>query len=171
MNIRKIVITAVLSSLALISFMLENLLPPLFLPGARLGVSNVFILIALLFLGKYHAFAVLIIKVTLGSIFSGNVSAILYSLPSGAIALLCEILLITLTNKISVIAISVLGGFINIILQNVVFCIVTNTFEYMAYTPYLALIGVLGGLFVGFIVYLLVRFIPQKTFTDVFGLQ
>ena len=171
MNIRKITVTAVLSSLALLSFMLENILPPLFLPGARLGVSNIFILIALLFLGKRYAIIVLVVKVGLGSVFSGNVSAILYSFPSGLVALIIEMILVRYLNKFSVVAISVTGAVFNITLQNTVFCLVTGTFNYMIYTPYLALIGILGGLFVGLVVYLLTITIPENTYVKIFDLK
>jgi uncharacterized membrane protein len=47
----KITLTAILSALALITFLIESLFPPLFIPGARLGLANLFILIAIVILG------------------------------------------------------------------------------------------------------------------------
>ena len=73
----KISLCALLSAFALISFVLEGLFPPLFRPGARMGLSNVFILIAIYFLGAKYALAVLVIKTVLGSLFGGNISAIM----------------------------------------------------------------------------------------------
>ena len=40
--LKKLTLCSIYSALAIISFVIENLFPPLFLPGARMGVSNVF---------------------------------------------------------------------------------------------------------------------------------
>ena len=160
----KIALTATFAALSLITFVLENLLPPLFLPGARLGLSNVFILLTLIFLGWQYAFAVLIVKTVLGSLFAGNLSAIMYSIPAGAISLLIQTLLLYFTKRVSVIAISVSGSVINTVTQNVVFCLVTQTTAYLSYSPYLALLGVVSGIIVGFLVYLTIKKFPVKFF-------
>lgn len=153
----KIALCGLFSALGCIAFIIEGLFPPLFIPGARLGISNVFILLATIILGGKYGFITLVIKVFLGSLFSGNLSAMLYSLPSGLIALIVEYILLKFTTNISVLAISVCGAVINVSLQNVVFCIVTKTSQYLVYLPYLALIGVVSGLAVGFTVYLIIK--------------
>lgn len=38
---RKIVLTAVFAAASLVMFMVENLFPPLFVPGAKAGLSNI----------------------------------------------------------------------------------------------------------------------------------
>ncbi len=162
----KIALSGILCALGLIAFMLESLLPPLILPGAKLGLSNIFILLAVVLLGWQYAFAVLLIKTILGSLFSGNVSALLYSLPSGIIALTTQVLMLYFIKKISIVAVSICGGVINTIVQNLVFCFVNNTISYMAYSPYLSLLGIVSGAVVGFIVYLIVIKLPNR-FTGV----
>ncbi|MCQ2400215.1 MAG: Gx transporter family protein, partial [Clostridia bacterium] len=86
-SVKRLVFTAVLASLALISFTIESLFPPIFVPGARLGVSNLFVLLAIIFLGVKEGVAVFAVKALLGSLFAGNFSAIIYSLPAGIICL------------------------------------------------------------------------------------
>ncbi len=157
---RKIVLTSLLSAFATLAFMLENLFPPLILPGAKMGVSNVFILLSVYFLGGKYAVAVLIVKTTLGSLFSGNLSSIIYSLPSGLFALSIELVLIYIVKNVSIVCISVTGAILNTTLQNATFCLVSSTIEYLAYLPYLALIGVIGGITVGLIVYFAVNKLP-----------
>ena len=152
----KFTLCAILTAFAIITFVIENLFPPLFFPGAKMGISNVFILLSLIILGPTYAFITLVVKTVLGSLFAGNISAILYSLPAGAIALSVEILAIVLLKKVSVVAVSILGAVINISLQNVTFCLLTNTIQYLYYLPDLALIGVVSGLIVGFTTYLIV---------------
>jgi heptaprenyl diphosphate synthase len=161
-KLKKIALTAMLSAFSLIAFMLEHLLPPLILPGAKIGFANVFVLLALIILGEKSAFSVVIIKSVLGSIFSGNVSAILYSLPSGIIALIFETILLYRAEKFSVISVSVLGAVITSIIQNVIFCLMTNAIEYLTYLPYLALTGVIAGAIVGLTVFAVVKFFPQN---------
>ena len=162
--VKKITLTAVLATLSTLTFMLESLFPPLIIPGAKLGLSNLFILLTAITIGYKYSFAVLIVKCLIGSLFSGNFATIIYSLPAGLIALTIEILLLTLTKKISIVSISTLGAVINSSVQNLTFCIVTNTFEYLIYLPYLALIAVIAGLLVGFTLHLLIKKLPEKVF-------
>ena len=162
----KVTLCAILSALGTIAFTIEGLFPPLFLPGARLGVSNIFILLTAIILGGKYAFITLMVKTVLGSLFAGNLSMILYSLPAGAIALTVELIIIYIIRKTSVVAVSVGGAVINTTVQNVIFCLITGASEYLAYLPYLALISVVSGLFVGFAVYLILRYLPRKYFVE-----
>ena len=132
--LKKLTLCSIYSALAIISFVIENLFPPLFLPGARMGVSNVFILICLITLGPKYAVISLILKTTLGSIISGNAFAIVYSLPSGLIALTVETLALYLMKKVSILATSIMGAVINTTFQNLTFCIITNTSQYLLKT-------------------------------------
>ena len=161
-SLRKITASALLAGLALVSFVIESLFPPLFIPGARLGVSNVFILLSAILLGAPYAYVALIIKSVLGSLFAGNISAIMYSLPAGIIALTLELLALKFTKFISLPAISVLGAVISNVIQNLTFCIITGVWEYMSYIPYLALLGIISGLIVGFTTYLIIKILPQS---------
>ena len=162
---KKLVISGILAAFALVAFMLENLFPPLFIVGGRIGVSNFFVLIAGIFAGFWYGFAVLTVKAVLGSVFCGNAGAILYSLPAGAISFAVQMTIILYLPKTSVIAASIVGGVINASVQNLVFCLITNTPEYIVYMPYLALVGALGGLIVGTATFLTVKLVPLKFFS------
>jgi heptaprenyl diphosphate synthase len=165
--LKKIALAGILSALSLIAHVIESLFPPLLVPGARLGISNVFILLGLILLGKGYSFVILGVKVVLGSLFSGHFDQIIYALPAGIISLSVQITLFVLINKISLVAISVVGGTLHITIQNVIFCILTNTAEYLTYLPYLALTGVIAGLAVGLAVYTIIKFLPQKLFKGI----
>lgn len=161
-SVRKITACAVLTALATLSFMLESLFPPIILPGARMGISNVFIILTVLFVGYKYGFISLIVKILIGSIFSGNLSSAMYSMPAGLISLTIQCLLIYKAKNVSIIATSIAGAVINTTVQNTVFCLVTATKEYLFYLPYLALIGVLSGFLVGLAVYYSAKYIPTK---------
>lgn len=151
-----------LCSLSAIAFAIENLFPPIFLAGARLGISNIFILLCTIMLGAFYGYSSLIIKVLLGSLFSGNISSIIYSLPAGLVSLSIEIFIFYFIKNASIVCASVCGAVINSAIQNIMFCLVTNTSEYLVYLPYLSLISIISGLVVGFSVYLIIKYIPRK---------
>lgn len=161
-NTFRISLCALFSACATIAFILENLFPPLILPSAHLGISNVFILLSLVMIGYQYAFICLIVKVIIGSLFSGNVSALMYSLPAGLISLFVETLLVYFAKNVSMVAISVCGAVVNSTLQNTVFCLITSTTEFFIYLPYLALISCVSGAFVGLVVLLLYKNFPKK---------
>lgn len=161
-TVYKIAACGIFSALALIAFVIESLFPPLFIPSARMGISNIFVLLAAIALGVPYGAAVLIIKCVLGSVFSGNISAMIYSLPAGIIAFAAEVLAIRFLKKTSVTAASALGAVINSVCQNAVFCIVTNDFGFFVYLPYLSAIGAASGILVGLATVLILRIIPKK---------
>ena len=84
MRLRKLTFCAVLTAAALVTFVLESQIPPLTaVPGVKLGLSNIFTLFALEALGAGWALALLLIRVLLGSIVTGQMTALLYSLCGG----------------------------------------------------------------------------------------
>lgn len=154
---KKIAFLALMSALALVSFLLESLLPALPLPGAKAGVSNVFTLLPLLFFGTTEALLVVVVKTVLGSLFAGNLSLLLYSLTAGVISTLVARLLLFLVPKISVVCVSVVSAVCHNAVQLGVYCILTKTTLLFSYLPYLALLGVAAGFTVGFIVVSLIK--------------
>ncbi|MBQ9514423.1 MAG: Gx transporter family protein [Clostridia bacterium] len=155
---KKIVLCALFSALSVISFLIENLFPPIIIPGAKLGVSNIFILLSVVILGGAYGYATLIVKILFGSLFAGNISMALYSFPAGIIALSVEIPLIKKTKAFSLLAVSVVGSLLNLTVQTTVFCLITKSFEYFSYLPYLALIGAISGAIVGASVSLIITY-------------
>lgn len=87
MKLRKLTLTGVLTAAALVMFLLEAQLPPLTsIPGIKPGLSNIFTLFAMEALGSGWAFALLLVRITLGSVITGQMSAMLYSLAGGLAA-------------------------------------------------------------------------------------
>lgn len=166
-NTKKLTLTALFSAFSLIAFMVEGLMPPLFIPGARLGLSNFFILTALYLLGVKEAIIVFLVKIILGSVFAGNLSGILYSLPSGIISLALEIFLIK-KLKVSLLSASALGGVIHNIIQNAVFVLITKTPSLFSYLPYLSVLGLIAGAFVGILSVLIINLIYKNKTLDKF---
>ncbi len=162
---RRIAIDSILVASSLIVFVVENLFPPLILPGAKLGLANIFTLFALILFSPLDANIILLVRVVLGNIIVGNLSALMYSLPAGLISLNLSALLIKFcSHKLSIISISVVGAVVHNVIQNIIFYLVTSTSEVFGYTPYLALLGVLSGVVVGVCVYLIIKLVPISVY-------
>lgn len=162
---KKIAMLALFSALGLIVFIIENQFPPLFVPGAKMGLANIFSLAALILYGPIEALVVVAVRTVLGSLFAGNVSMLLYSLTGGVISLALSAILIYIAYpRVSVLAVSVAAAVLHNIVQNAVFVLVTGTSLMFSYMPYLALIGVLSGAIVGAVVTIIFKKVPESVF-------
>ena len=165
---KRVATLAVLTAMSLIMFMIESLFPPLFLPGAKMGLSNIFSLLALFVLGPTEAIILVVIRTTLGSVFTGNISTLMYSLSAGLVSVIVSTILVEFAYpKVSIVAISVVAAVIHNLTQNIVYCLVSNTPQMFSYMPWLALIGVLAGVIVGFAVWFILRTVPAKLFVSI----
>ena len=162
---RRIATLSVLTAMGLITFMIESLFPPLFLPGAKMGISNVFSLLTLIVMGPTEAFILVLVRTTLGSMFTGNMSTLLYSMTAGVVSVAVSSVLVEFVYpRVSIVAISVVAAVLHNLTQNLVFCLISNTPEMFAYMPWLALLGVVAGIIVGFAVWFILRTVPTKMF-------
>lgn len=169
---RRVAMLSVLCAMGLITFMIESLFPPLFLPGAKMGLSNIFSMLTVFLLGVPDAIVLVAVRTVLGSMFTGNMSTLIYSLTAGLVSVLATSAMVEfLYPKISVIAVSVVAAVLHNLTQNVVFCLVSNTPEMFAYMPWLALLGVVAGIIVGFAVWFILRAVPLKVFASVLGVS
>ena len=167
-NARRVATLGILIALSLISFTLENLLPPLFLPGAKIGLSNVFTLLTLFMFGYVDAILLVVIRTTLGALIVGGLASLIYSLTAGIASLLIAILLMQFVYpKISLLSISITSAVIHNIIQVLVFCLIVENSYMIAYLPYFALIGILSGSVVGMLTYLVIHKVPTTFFIKV----
>ena len=87
MELKKLTRNALLTAIALTIFMVEAQIPPLVpIPGVKLGLANIVTVFALFAYKKQDALMILLVRVFLGSVFSGQMMTLLYSLAGG---LLC----------------------------------------------------------------------------------
>ena len=162
---RRVATLSVLTAMGLITFMIESLFPPLLLPGAKMGISNVFSLLTLFVMGPTEALILVLVRTTLGSMFTGNMSTLMYSMTAGVVSVAVSALLVEFVYpKVSIVAISVVSAVMHNLTQNLVFCLISDTPEMFAYMPWLALLGVLAGVIVGFAVWFVLRTVPTKVF-------
>lgn len=164
-NAKKLAVLGVLTALSLIAFLIENLFPPLFIPGAKLGLANAFSFIALVIYSPAEAFIIVIARTVLGAVFAGNISAVMYSFTGGMVSMAVSSLLLYLVHpKISLICVSVIAAAAHNVTQNIVFVAVYSTPVAFSYMPYLILIGALSGAFIGAAVATVVKRVPTGAF-------
>ncbi|MDE6075767.1 MAG: Gx transporter family protein [Clostridia bacterium] len=168
---KKLAVLGVLTALSLITFLIENLFPPLIIPGAKLGLANAFSFIALVMFSPLEAFIIVGVRTILGAVFAGNISAVLYSFTGGVVSMaVSSVLMYCVHPKISLICVSVVAAAFHNFTQNAVFVLLSSTPLAFYYAPYLILLGVLSGAFIGAAVTLIVKRVPTKVFVRVTGL-
>lgn len=164
-NAKKLATLGVLTALSLITFLIENLFPPLIIPGAKPGLANAFSFTALIMYSPLEAFIVVVARTLLGAMFSGNISAVMYSFTGGVVSMAASsVLMYCVHPKISVICVSVIAAVLHNVTQNIVFVAVYSTPVAFSYMPYLILLGVLSGAFIGAAVTVLIKRIPASAF-------
>lgn len=162
---KKIAMLGVFTALSLIMFIIEEQFPPLFIPGAKMGLANIFSFAALILYSPWEAFLIVAVRTVLGAIFAGNPSVLLYSFTGGIVSMaVSSALMYGLHPKISVMAVSVCAAASHNITQNLVFVSLTGTVLSFAYMPYLALLGILSGAIVGGVIMLVFKKVPQNIF-------
>lgn len=157
---KKIAVLGLMTALGLIAFLLEGLFPPPFLPGAKLGLSNIFSLFTLVVYGLPEALLVVVARTVLGSLFAGNFSMLLYSLTAGVAGVLVSRALLFALPKISLLCTSVAAAVVHNTVQLLVYCALSGTALLLGYLPYLAMMGAGAGIAVGLAVTYTVKLLP-----------
>ena len=78
MEIKRLTRNALLTAIALTIFMVEAQIPTLIpVPGVKLGLSNIVTIFAMFAYGPLDALMILLVRIILGSIFSGQICTVL----------------------------------------------------------------------------------------------
>lgn len=165
---KRIALLALLCAGALCVFVVENLFPAFLVPGARLGLGNVFTMLSLVLLGNAEGIILVVVKSVLGSLIIGNTGALIYSLSAGLVSVLIGIALLGIKKEVfTLTAISVLCAIVHNFVQTLVFCLVTGQTYALSFMPYLALIGAFGGILVGVSTTLIIKKTPASVFEKI----
>lgn len=150
MDIKKIARMALLTTVALIIFMVEAQIPsPIPIPGIKLGLANIVTVYAMFALSPGQTLAILVCRVFLGSVFSGQLMTLFYSMGGGLLCWLIMLLLRRILSKKQLWVAGVFGAIFHNIGQIIVAILLTRTPGLVAYLPILMVSGVLTGAFTG----------------------
>lgn len=153
MNTRKLAYMAVIVAMASAVHFLEGLLPPLIpaLPGAKLGLANVFSLFTLLIYSAKGALAVVLLRCLVGTLLiAGAPSGLIYSLAGG----LASWAVMALINRLfgeraGTVGLSVAGAAMHNTGQILAAVIMLGSRYIFAYLPWMLLLAIPTGIFVG----------------------
>ena len=156
---RKTVILSVMTVLSLGLFALELLIPPFpFCPAAKIGLANIVTLFMLTRKELFRfrdCFLVLLARCVLAALVTGRLTAVLFSITGGILALLAMYLFGKLWDNTA--AVSVCGALAHNTGQIIVSVIIYGVFSIFYMIPVFFAAGVLSGALTGVCVMLIMR--------------
>lgn len=141
-----------LISMALILHYIEVFFPVLVpgVPGAKLGLANIFTLVTLVVFGWREAFIVVILRSILGPLLGGAPTGVLYSMAGGVLsAAVMASLYGILGKRVSLFGVSIAGAVFHNIGQLLVAALLFSNFYLFTYLPIMTIIALPTGFFVG----------------------
>lgn len=141
---RKIAWMAMLLALAFVLSFLERMLSfEVPVPGVKLGLANLAVLMAIYTMGVKGALTISLARIFLDGMTFGNAYRMMYSLAGGLLSFL--IMYIGKKYNWSIMSVSMAGGLCHNIGQIMVAIIILRTPELVTYLPVLILAGIVTG--------------------------
>lgn len=168
MGTRKIAGVSSLLALSLIMFVAESFVPPLFIPGAKLGLGNIFSLAAMVIYSPAYAYLIAITRCILGNLIAGSLSSMIYGLCASLASVTVSVVLYRFVfSKISLVCVSVCSAVVHNTVQCLVFCLISQTMQAISYLPYLVILGAISGCAVGLACVMTIKRVPESYFTKI----
>lgn len=142
---------SLLVSIGLALSLFESMMPlPFIAPGAKLGLSNMVILITLVVFGFKEALTVGVLKSIIFTLATGSVTSLFYSLSGSVLScILMYIINHRFSNIFSLIGVSIFGAVAHNFGQVLVASLMMNNIRIFSYLPILLLTSLFTGYFVG----------------------
>ena len=149
-----------LTALAFLFSYIESLIPiTLGVPGVKLGLANLVVIVTLYTMGIKAAAALSLVRVVLAGFTFGNPAGMIYSLAGGILSLLV-MALAKKSNLFSITGISILGGVSHNAGQILAAILVVENMNLVYYLPVLVVSGTVAGTLIGILSALLIKRIP-----------
>lgn len=149
MRTKKVAYLGLFIALAFVFSYIEFLIPVnIGVPGAKLGLANLVIIVALYLFGEKDAFVLSMVRIVLVGFTFANVASMLYSLAGACLSFLAMVLAKKL-GLLSITGVSVLGGVFHNIGQIIVAILVLETASLIYYLPVLLVAGIASGVAIG----------------------
>ena len=149
----------VLTAAAIVIAILESFIPSVGIPGVKLGLANIVILIILYELGIWEAAVVNLLRVLVVSLVRGTFLSMgfLMSLTGCVFSLGIMILFYLLIKKFSIIGVSVIGSVFHVLGQILIAMIFLGSAYIFLYLPVIAVSAIITGVFVGVVAKLIIN--------------
>lgn len=154
---KKAAYMGMLTALAFVFSYIEFLLPiNLGVPGIKLGLANLVVIVALYLMNVRAACTLSFVRILLTGLTFGNPASMIYSLAGGMLSLAIMIMA-KKSDFFSVTGVSVLGGVFHNVGQIIVAILVVETKSLLFYLPVLILSGTIAGVLIGILASILIR--------------
>lgn len=148
---KKVSVIGLFTAMALLLSCIENILPfRTGIPGIKLGIANLIIVIAFYFLPSGEVLSISLLRVFFLSVFSGSPFTAAFSF-TGAIASFFAMYISYRRNSFSPVGISIIGGVTHNLAQLLISAFLLNTPAFLWYSPVLLISGIITGLINGLI--------------------
>ena len=121
------------------------------------GLANIVTLIAMVMLGRREAGLILLVRIAMGSVFTGGVSAFIFSIAGGALAYAVMCLTLRPFSGKLLWVVSVFGAVAHNLGQLCAAVLITKTASLFLYAPVLLASAIVTGVFTGFAAMYLIR--------------
>lgn len=149
--IRQITTMGMLVALAMVLGFVETLIPiNLGIPGMKLGLANIVVVIALFLFDIKTAVVVSILRIILIAMTFGNMSMMFYSIAGASLSLL-SMITISKIKSFSLISVSIVGGIMHNVGQIICAAFVVRTNGVFTYLPVLMIAGLVSGALIGIV--------------------
>ena len=159
MKVQKMALLGVLTAGAIVIAILESFIPSIGIPGVKLGLANIVILVTLYELGVWEAAAINLLRVLVVGLVRGTFLSMgfLMSLTGCVLSLGIMILFYLLIKKFSIIGVSVIGSIFHVTGQILIAMLYLGTTYIVLYLPVIAISAIITGVFVGIIAQLIIK--------------
>lgn len=158
---KKTALLGFLLALSLILSYIESILPfSVGIPGIKLGLPNLVVILLLYVYSAKEAFTVNLLRILLSGFLFGNLYSILYAL-AGAFCSFCLMLFLRKAKCFSIVGVSIGGGVFHNIGQILVAVFVVDTFAPAFYLPFLIIAGAVTGFLIGIVALRLLPYIQK----------
>lgn len=148
---KKLAYMSVFSAFAIILSYIEMLIPFNFgIPGMKIGLANLAIVLALYYIGTKEAILVNVVRIIIIGLLFGNAFSILFSLSGGIISFVF-MYICKKTRFFSIVGVSAVGGVTHNVGQIIVAAFVVSTYSIMYYIPILVISGLITGIAIGIV--------------------
>ena len=159
MKVRKIALLGILTAATIVIAIAESFIPSIGIPGVKLGLANIMILVILYELGIAEAIGVNLCRVLVVGLVRGTFLSMGFfmSLTGAAFSLTIMILFYLLIKKFSIIGVSVISSLFHVFGQIVVAMIYMGTVYIVYYLPVVSISAIITGVLVGIAAQLIIR--------------
>lgn len=161
---KRLALSAMFAALALIFSYVEAIIPfSVGIPGVKLGIANLVIIIALYEMNGKFALVINVVRILVAGLLFNGLFGALYSLAGGLVSL-AVMWALRKTGLFSMVGVSMAGGVAHNLGQLLVAALIVSNMKMFLYFPILMFSGIISGILIGIVAYIIDAKVPKQLF-------